>query len=609
MGIEALTDTVDGTVLTPTSKDEWADWVSATETRNFVLGDPLLDWLDLYGEMHGFRRDDSFEQYDSRTDYTKFIFEQGSRFANAVVSLLRPFHRVETIAVDQGAARDLHKAEETFEAMQAGVPIIHQAVLRDPEYRTYGMPDLLIRSDVLANLFPECIDQEEATMGASDLPGVGHHYRVVDIKFRTLGLLAGGSLDNVGSAPAYKVQIYIYNRALGRLQGFEPPIAYLLGPGWSQQKSRGLNCLERLGPVVMAGTVARKQLVSEAATEAAEWVRRVRREGQHWAVLPEPSVPELYPNSGSARDTSWHHAVKRIAEELEDLTLLWNVAGAGRRSGHAAGIYRWTDSKLTPQSVGVTGSAKAATLTKIIDVNRAAAGPLVEPPKIRAAREDWHDVGPLEFYVDFETVSDLADDLSLLPERGGQTLIFMIGCGHVENGRWSFESFVVDTLTEEQEADIIDGWLSHMEAVRHRLAPGSVSAKLIHWSPAEVTNFETAYNSARKRHEGKNWPTLQWFDFLRRVMQGEPVVVKGAMAFGLKAVAKAMHEQGLIDTLWGDGPTDGLGAMVAAWWCHDKARKTGQVMSQIDLMGEVAQYNEVDCKVMMEIVRYLRENH
>ena len=32
-------------------------------------------------------------------------------------------------------------------------------------------------------------------------------------------------------------------------------------------------------------------------------------------------------------------------------------------------------------------------------------------------------------------------------------------------------------------------------------------------------------------------------------------------------------------------------------------------MTELTLMREITRYNEVDCKVMMEIVRYLRERH
>ena len=168
---------------------------------------------------------------------------------------------------------------------------------------------------------------------------------------------------------------------------------------------------------------------------------------------------------------------------------------------------------------------------------------------------------------------------------------------------------VLENRPDIGEALIIDEWIEHMESVRVRLAPEVNEPILFHWSPAEVTNFQNAYNSAKDRHKEHNWPSMQWFDFLGKVVREEPVVVKGAFAFGLKAVSTALHSQGLIETIWGDGPSDGLGAMVAAWWCDQEARRLDVPIGAIDLMGEVVEYNEVDCKVMMEIIQYLRANH
>ena len=227
---------------------------------------------------------------------------------------------------------------------------------------------------------------------------------------------------------------------------------------------------------------------------------------------------------------------------------------------------------------------RAATLQAILDVNREDDGPRVRPVRVHAAEDEWRTPGTVEFYVDFETVNDLADDFSRIPERGGQPLIFMIGCGHVEDGEWQFASFVADRIAEGPEAAIIDDWLAHMAEVRKRLDPDGPAPIIIHWSPAEVSTLETAYNSAVERHPNNLWPSPRWFDFLGRVMRPEPVVVRGALGFGLKPVAKALHSHGLVETLWGDGPTDGLGAMVGAWWCEQQARE-GKTFQDLDLAG------------------------
>jgi hypothetical protein len=608
MGRPAITQTDEGAVINPVTPDAWLDWVSATRTRNHVLGEPLLDWLERYGAERGYLRDDELPGYDPRTDFTVLIFDLGRRFEAAVADHLRTLTEVEAIAAGAEDVRSLDAAEHTFDAMTRGVPIIHQGVLRNPQNRTYGAPDFLFRSDVLSRLFPDCISDEEAAVTAPDLPGPWH-YRIVDAKFTTLRFTAGGLLGNGGSSSAaYKVQLHTYNQALGRLQGMQPDAAYLLGRGWEQSRDRGSSCMERLAPITAASTLTNGRVIETAAIQAREWIRDLRRHGSEWQLLPQPSRPELYPNFSNTQDGPWHTFKRQLAEELEDLTLLWQVAVLGRESGHKAGVYRWTDPRCTPEVVAVTGAKKAHVLAALLEVNRTTEGPNVRPTRIRASESHWREEPPLEFYVDFETVSDLNDDFSSFPTRGGQPLIFMIGCGHIEDGEWHFTCYQAGDLTPNSEAAIIDAWLDHMSIVRGRLSPGS-EPPVIHWSPAEESTYEKQYNSAKNRHPDKDWPTPHWFDFLNRVMKDEPVVIRGAMNFGLKAVAKALHKHGLIETLWGDGPTDGLGAMVGAWRCYEESTKTGQPVQSIGLMQQIAAYNEVDCRVMMEAIRYLRLNH
>ena len=637
MGINSLTHQDDGTkVAVPVSPGDWQQWVSAGKTRNWMLDDPLIDWLQLYGKSRDYLLKEELSGYNKDLSFLEFIFDKSIEFEAGILRLFQAQYEVTTVAQDYQEIISLGKAEETFELMTQGMPIIYQAVLWDAHNMTYGSPDFLVRSDVLSELFPESISEQDAAVSAPGLKSNGWHYLVVDTKFTTLHLNASGTeLANEGSAPAYKAQVYIYNRMLGRLQDFEPPKSYLLGRGSQRTQSkviyRSSNAMELLGPVPQDGTVANGVLIANAVEDALRWIRKVRTEGKDWQLLPKPSVPELYPNMNNTDDADmileitpaelepgfgeeesvawWVGAKKWAAGELKELTQLWQVGVRRRKEAHVAGIYRWDDPRITPPAVGVTGPTTRPTLEQLLAVNTDG-GPSVRPLQIEKTREEWHPTPGVEFYVDFEFCSDLNDDFSKLPEKGGQPIIFMIGCGHMDNGQWQFKSLVTENLSAGEEIRIIQEWVDHMRLVRDKLDPQNGMPRIFHWSPAEPTVLDNAYNSAKARHqEQADWPELGWYDFLTKVMREEPVVVRGALGFGLKAVANAFHSHGLIETDWANSPIDGLGAMVGAWRCDDEAKEQGVPMSRLPMMNEVAHYNEVDCKVMMEIVCYLRTNH
>ena len=613
MGLGALTNDDAGNSAIPQSQDDWDDWVSASSTRNHVLDATLIDWLDCHGEAKGYARDGE-ESLDERTNFRTFIFRKGNDFEAAVLDHLRTLADVHTVEGSGGgyeARRDLAVAEATFAAMERGEEIIYQGTLRDAETRTHGSPDFLVRSDVLRELFPSSLTADETQVPAPDLGGGDWHYRVVDSKFATLHLAAGGEAGNAGSSAAFKVQLYIYNRALGRLQGYLPPTSFLLGRGWEQtskgETTRVLDAMDRLALVTHASASRARGRLEDEANAAIEWLRRMRHEGGAWQAAPEPSVDELRVDAAGDH-APWSNAVEEILAQTEDLTTLWQVGVGKRQAANTRDFTRWTDPSLAPADVGVNGPTTRPKLQAMLDVNRDLDGPPVRPARVMAAREQWYEPPPVDFYVDFETVNSLDDDFSTFPKRGGQELIFMIGCGHVEHGKWVFECFTTDALTESHEAEIIDQWFDHMGAVRDRLAPGA-DPRVIHWSPAEEFWLETADYAAVKRHLEMDWPHPNWFDFLTRVVREEPVVVRGAHDFGLKPVTKAMHALGLIDVEWGDGPTDGLGAMVGAWWCAHEAERQGVSLIEQQLMQEIRDYNEIDCKAMMEIVQFLRMKH
>jgi len=608
MGQAAITHRNDGAVDNPRDAESWFSWVAATDTRNFCAHDTLLDWLDNYGEKKGFIPDHKRPAYEPRTDFLKFMFRKAREFETAVISGLE--RSVSLIKIESGASRDLAATNATWEAMLNGADAIYHAVLRNPETRTFGTADLLLRSDVLAKLFPSSLPKETISKPAPGLKGSKWHYRVVEIKYTTLDILAGGQISS--SELPYIIQAWIYNEALGRLQEYLPDTACLLGRSWKDKDGRGSSCMERLASVKCAGAIGKKGDAAAIAQEACAWIRDMRTKGAAWEVLPTPSVPQLYPNmKNSDKDQPWHLAKKEIATQLNELTLLPQVNVTGRNTALRQGIKSWRDEKCTSSALSVTGPKMAPLLDRIIESNRAVKNTLF-PDSVKVNEHLWRDPAPLEFFVDFETVNDLDDDFSKFPFKGGLNAIFMIGCGYLEKkndqSSWRFKIFCTKTLNTSEEMRIIQEWVSFMEGVaKERGIPLAGNSRLFHWTAAELSMLENAYNSAKSRH-GKAWPDFSWVDLCSRVIKEEPVTVSGAFGFGLKEIAKPMHKHGFINTSWTDGPMDGLGATVGAWFCNAEASKNGTSMVDIDLMHDITKYNEVDCKVMMEILEYLRRN-
>lgn len=597
----------DGTVCDPRTRDDWDAWVAADSLRNFLREDPLLDWLDRHGAGAGFVRDDQSERWDARTDFPGFLLAQGSRFKDEVTRLIGERVAVTRIAGGEMDARDPAKAEATLAAMRAGTPVVAQAVLRNPETRTYGVADLLVRSDIVNAVVPGTLAPQEAETGAQLLGDQPWHYVVIDVRYRSLKL-DGRGVVSASDTLAYMAQVWLHNEALGRLQGWTPPAAYLLGRSSGGRRSASRSCFNRLGRVDRDAVVdpATGTTLAERTMAAVAWIRRLRAEGGAWVALPEPSIPELYPDMSNDRDAPWHAAKQRIGAGLQELTLLPATKPRHRRAAHAQGLFRWSDPRVSAASLG-TWDKQAAACDAILAANREAR-PVVLPVRIGGDAGGWRSPEPLELFVDFETITAVADDFASMPAMGGRPLIFQVGAGWMEGGRWQFRQWTADRLTEDAEAVVIDGLTAFVDGMRRERDLAWDQVRLFHWYSAEVMAYQDGRTSAMGRHPDRDWPLLPWFDILDMVVRAGPVTIAGQFNFSIKSLAKAMHAAGLIETTWLDGPGDGSGAMVGALWCDGEAARTGGTMGDLDLMAAIGRYNEVDCRVMAEMLDWFRAN-
>lgn len=621
-----------------------AEWVAASSTYNYMMKDPLLDWLKYHHRSLAHKEKtyrDSVHNClsgpKSAYSFIPYIMQQGNEFERKVIKMITKKFGCERVAEIHGetAPKSFIKAEETLSAMKAGIPIIHSGVLRNHRNKTFGVPDLLVRSDWMKFLVqespltpaletvsapkliskestPNRLSQGKSRSGKEESAWGKWHYRIVDIKFTGLLLRANAlHLLNSGSFPAYKSQLLIYNLALGELQGYTPDQAYILGRRWTYtskgQTYSGNNCFERLA--VIDYKLEDSEYISRTE-KAIAWLREVRREeSANWNVTHYPLDRwELYPNMCNDHDYPWHSVKEEMSRNSRELTSLWMVGPKNRNIALEKGIFSWSDKACTAESMGITGEKTSKILDAIIRINQSDKFKIL-PSFVTNNIGGWRHPHNIEFFVDFETCNGIISNIKRLPAAKTETIIFMIGVGYIDpiQGRWVYKDFTVNRLTFCEEARVCHEFSLFVREEARKY--GVKRPRCIHWAAAE----NVMWSSAVQRHnpisnEWKSW-MWDWLDLLM-VFKGEPIVINGCMSFGLKDVSTAMMKHGFIRTTWDKKSVcDGQSAMIAARQAHVQARTAGTSMKTIPIMKHIIKYNEVDVKVLYEIISYLRNNN
>jgi hypothetical protein len=202
------------------SKDiNWVDMIPASSVRNYILNDPLLDFLK---EYNIYSLDDKPSKVANSTtyiktkddDFTEHIKQAGLIFEEELLKIISKYHIIHKVA-DSIHAKNIDKFNETIQLMKLGIPIIYQGVLHNYQNKTYGIPDLMVRSDYINKLMNyEVISDEEINIKSKNL-NINYHYKIIDIKHSQIYLKKDGEhIMNNNSIPAYKSQLYIYTLAL-----------------------------------------------------------------------------------------------------------------------------------------------------------------------------------------------------------------------------------------------------------------------------------------------------------------------------------------------------------------------------------------------------------
>jgi hypothetical protein len=413
-------------------------------------------------------------------------------------------------------------------------------------------------------------------------------YYIIDIKFLTVKLSSDKSyILNAGLVQFYKVQILVYTNALNEILNQNVKKGFILGKKYISE-SKNIKTIiyndnfNKLALIDYTKDDAIK--CHEKAKLAVSWILKLRNEGHQWNLFPKPIIKELYPNMSNNYDGKWRILKKNIAEKLKDLTLVVNIGPKQRNIAFHNNIFSYNDIKCNSSMLGLTGK-NGIIVDNIIKINSDICQDIFRPNKIKYNKNSWRKNKNMEFFLDYETTTDFEN----------KNYIFMIGVGYIKNEIWIFKYFFAINDKIKSQKDMFTKFLNYINQVL--IKEKFKEPIFIHWTAAEPTFYNKIKNELKL-------PEAYFLD-LYKVFVEEPIVIKGALNYSLKTIAKIMYKHQMIKTSWIESScNNGLDAMLLA----HKLYSTNKNVIKNDLL-DIIKYNEIDCKVLYEIIEYIRKYH
>lgn len=363
--------------------------------------------------------------------------------------------------------------------------------------------------------------------------------------------------------------------------------------------------------------------VKQDVMDGANWIRVVKKEGQGWADdLDEnyqiPSDYRLMPNMCNKYDQRWRKAKLILAERWGEHTLLWYCGVKQRERAHSKGIYSWRSCLSTKKVVNSyfmdeKDNFRRRIMRSMIRLNRSD-DKVYHSYRNKKFQEPYLDIPEKtqEFFVDFEVIPYCGKNTQSVRLQQPNGMIYLIGMGWIEKDEWVFRSFVASSLTNQSEKKILLEWWKTIHDVKKRTKVSK--AVLYHWSGAEPRFLMNALkrNPISRISDDIEYGRYEFRDMMEMFIEAE-VVVRGVWGYSIKDVAKGLYKHGLIQEIWEIGEKGnqiecGEGTLTTASGCYRNALKHGISVSQVPQFSSLREYNKMDCRVMYDLLLFLREH-
>jgi hypothetical protein len=533
--------------------------ISFKDLKNYIINDPLSDWFTKINDKYNAYESSEPSKFEIMLKDNKYAYKEN------FIEFLIDTNRHTCIHLDYNSVKE--KIDKGTKCIFIKPDLYHE------KYDLRLKPDFIIHRDIFKEIFDE--------LNIPDLP----LYIVSDIVYQTVHFISDMTdLINDNNLYYYKCKIYLCNEILGYKD---------YGILFAKEYRYKDNILKKKSVV---GRFLFNDDMKDKILHALAWLDNLNNYFDEWLIYPKPTITELYPNM-NIKTGPWHKEKKRLAEEIKEITLVWNISYHKRCLLHDKGIYTWHDplllNNIYPYKVH-TGE-RHRIQEKMIHMNKQSEIK-ISPRRIKNRDFINHIKDKSNSIVlDFESVINIEERTSYFNDSLRKEIpkICIIGCINLKNN--IFKDFTIRYLDLNEEEKIVRYWLQYLKRV-----VGS-TIKIYHWSSAERVYID--YMKSQYPH--LEYPNFTYVDLLS-YFKSEPITIQGCFGYGLKEIVKMLYNHELIKNKWVDD-TDGLEAMIEIIHKSQDALDKRIPIKRFAEIKKIIYYNYMDCKVIVDILEMLEK--
>ena len=587
--------------------DKTNKFIGISSIYNYFNDDPILDYLNKFGSIKGYIKD------NNEYNFKNFIINLGMKYEDKVVNKIIEKLKEEEykIVKDKNYQRFDKSLELTLNYLEQKIPIIFQGYLYNKELNIHGYVDILCRVDYIEKIFEINNKDTEQNNIINYLKNNKIEYIPIDIKLSKfedeLKGLSSFKIENSYNEYIY-IQIKNYLDMLNKIYNTKNKYCFVIGKQDINKDKIKLIDIE---------IKEKYNYIDNKLNKALEWIMIIQNNKNNECLewkLDKPIRKELYPNMKNTNDYPWRSVKKMLSNINNEITNIYYMGIDKRNILFENKIYSYKD-ELFIDKLKLCFSEKTHTYNIIKNMIKCYKN---NENYMKVIRENIKDdklrgknlLIKKYIYIDIETVYN---HYKYIDDRYNNTkneLITQIGIGYLNNKEeWKYVSFQINKIEEEEEKDIITLFRDYINTmfdvyddicfVYYTKAENKIFKEILVENLLSKDNIYVykngeSYEEFLKRKMEKN---ISYID-LHEVFINREIYIKGLFNFKLKEIVKSLNREGFIELKYDHLKIkDGLSAMTVYLNSPNGIKDNEKKL--------LREYNEVDCKALFELHKFL----